>query len=554
MNTLTRLEIEAIETDNFIEAEIKKDMLEKNLNHIVTRFPPEPNGFLHIGHAKALITNFGISKKFGGYTNLRFDDTNPAKEDKKYVEEIIEDIKWLGLNWENLYFASDYYEKMYDYAVKLIKKGLAYVDDLSPEQVNEYRGTFNTPGKDSPFRDRTVELNLKLFEDMRAGKFKDGECCLRAKIDMASPNMNMRDPALYRILHTEHYRQGTKWCIYPMYDFAQSIEDAIEGVTHSLCSNEYVDHRPLYNWVIENCDFHNNPNPRQIEFVRTNIVGDVMSKRYLKQLVDMGKCTGWDDPRFPTIRGMRARGYTPSSLHNFVSRIGIAGSIVDRSLLEYCVREELNKIAIRAMAVFDPIKVIITNYEGEEDVEIENNPNDESAGTHKIKFAKEIYIEAEDFMEDAPNKYFRLKPDGDVRLKGAYIIRCNKVVKDKDGKIEHLLCTYFPDSKSGNDTSGVKVKSTIHWVNANDCLDITVNKYSTLIKEGSSFTGDNLDEVFNDESWQIVTLKAEKFLATCALESRFQFIRKGYYYLIKNEGDKLIFNETVSLKDNYKFN
>jgi len=554
MNTLTRFEIEAIETDNFIEAEIKKDMLEKNLNHIVTRFPPEPNGFLHIGHAKALITNFGISKKFGGYTNLRFDDTNPAKEDKKYVEEIIEDIKWLGLNWENLYFASDYYEKMYDYAVKLIKKGLAYVDDLSPEQVNEYRGTFNTPGKDSPFRDRTVELNLKLFEDMRAGKFKDGECCLRAKIDMASPNMNMRDPALYRILHTEHYRQGTKWCIYPMYDFAQSIEDAIEGVTHSLCSNEYVDHRPLYNWVIENCDFHNNPNPRQIEFVRTNIVGDVMSKRYLKQLVDMGKCTGWDDPRFPTIRGMRARGYTPSSLHNFVSRIGIAGSIVDRSLLEYCVREELNKIAIRAMAVFDPIKVIITNYEGEEDVEIENNPNDESAGTHKIKFAKEIYIEAEDFMEDAPNKYFRLKPDGDVRLKGAYIIRCNKVVKDKDGKIEHLLCTYFPDSKSGNDTSGVKVKSTIHWVNANDCLDITVNKYSTLIKEGSSFTGDNLDEVFNDESWQIVTLKAEKFLATCALESRFQFIRKGYYYLIKNEGDKLIFNETVSLKDNYKFN
>jgi len=552
MKTLTRSELEKLTTDNFIEAEIKKDMLEKNLKYVVTRFPPEPNGFLHIGHTKALITNFGIAEKFGGYTNLRFDDTNPAKEDIKYAEGIIEDIKWLGLKWKNLYYASDYYEKMYDYAIKLIKKGLAYVDDLSPEELNEYRGTFNTIGKNSPYRDRTVEENLQLFADMRAGKFKDGECCLRAKIDMASANMNMRDPALYRILHTDHYRQGNKWCIYPMYDFAQSIEDAIEGITHSLCSNEYEDHRPLYNWVIENCDFHNTPNPRQIEFCRTNVVGYVMSKRYLKKLVDTGKCTGWDDPRFPTLRGMRARGYTPSSLHNFVSRIGIAGSIVDRSLLEYCVREELNKIAVRAMAVFEPIKVVITNYKGEEELDIENNPNDENAGTHKVKFGSEIYIEADDFMEDAPSKYFRLKPEGEVRLKGAYIIKCNKVVKDKNGKIEHLECTYYPESKSGSDNSGIKVKGTIHWVNAKDCLDIAVNKYGSLVKEGLSFDGNNLDEVFNENSWEKTTAKAEKYLLSCPLESRFQFIRKGYYYLIKKEGDKLTFNETVSLKDNFK--
>jgi len=552
MKIKTISDIQNIETDNFIEAEIKKDMLEKNLKYVVTRFPPEPNGFLHIGHTKALMTNFGIAEKFGGYTNLRFDDTNPAKEDIKYAEGIMQDIKWLGLKWENLRYASDYYEKMYECAIILIKKGLAYVDNLSAEQVNEYRGTFTSVGKNSPYRERTVDENLQLFADMRAGKFADGECCLRAKIDMASPNMNMRDPTIYRIIHTEHYRQGTKWCIYPMYDFAHPIEDAIEGVTHSLCSNEYEDHRPLYNWVIENCDFHNNPNPRQIEFCRTNVVGYVMSKRYLKKLVDTGKCTGWDDPRFPTIRGMRARGYMPESLHNFVSRIGIAGSIVDKNLLEYCVREDLNKTATRVMAVLDPIKLVITNYEGEEEIDIENNQNDENAGTHKAKFGKELYIEAEDFMEDAPNKYFRLKPDGEVRLKGAYIIKCNKIIKDKNGKIEHLECTYYPESKSGNDNSGIKVKGTIHWVNINDCIDVTINQYGSLVKEGESFDGDNLDEVFNENSWKVITAKAEKYLSSCEVETRFQFVRKGYYYLINKEGNKLTFNETVSLKDNFK--
>lgn len=551
MKTLTKSEIENLTTDNFIEAEIKKDMLKYGLNHIITRFPPEPNGYMHIGHLKGVAINFAMSQKFGGYTNLRFDDTNPKKEDNEYVEGWQEDIRWMGFQWENLVFASDTYEKMYDCAVVLIKKGLAYVDDLNPEQINEYRGTFTEPGKESPYRNRGVEENLQLFKEMREGKFNDGEKCLRARIDMASPNMNMRDPVIYRIDHTTHYRQGDKWCIYPLYDFAHPLEDAFENVTHSLCSDDFEDHRPLYEWVINNCDLPNKIKPRQIEFVRTNITNTITGKRYLRRLIEMGKAIGWDDPRFPTIRGLRKRGYTPSSLRDFVSRIGVAGAVVDSNLLEYCIRTELNNTATRAMAVLDPIKVVITNYDGSETINIENNPNDENGGTHEVVFGKELFIEREDFMEDAPNKYFRLKPDGVVRLKGAYIIKCDKIIKDKNGNIDHLECTYFKDSKSGNDTSGIKVKGTIHWVNANTALDVTVNQFGTLFRPDVKFEKDNLAEAFNPDSWKVLTAKAEPYFATCKEGSRFQFIRKGYYYLVSNKDGKLEFNETVSLKDSF---
>lgn len=551
MKTLSKAEIENIVTDNFIEAEIKKDMLKYGLDHVVTRFPPEPNGYMHIGHLKGVAINFAMAEKFGGYTNLRFDDTNPKKEDVEYVNGWQEDISWIGYKWENLVFASDTYEKMYDCAVTLIKKGLAYVDDLTPEQINEYRGTFTEAGKESPYRNRSVEENLQLFADMRADKFADGQKCLRARIDMSSPNMNMRDPVIYRIDHTAHYRQGTKWCIYPLYDFAHPLEDAFENITHSLCSDDFEDHRPLYEWVVNNCDLPNKIKPRQIEFVRTNITNTITGKRYLRKLVEMGKATGWDDPRFPTVRGLRKRGYTPSSLRDFISRIGVAGAVVDGGLLEYCIRTELNNTATRVMAVLDPIKVVITNYEGSEQVEIENNPNDENAGTHTTTFGRELYIEREDFMEDAPNKYFRLKPDGVVRLKGAYIIKCDKVVKDKNGNIDHLECTYYPESRSGNDTSGIKVKGTIHWVNAKTALDVTVNQFGTLFRPDVKFEKDNLEEAFNPDSWQVLNAKAEEYLGTCMQGSRFQFIRKGYYYLVDNKDGKLEFNQTVSLKDSF---
>ena len=553
MKTLTRAELESLTTDNFIEAEIKKDMLKYNLDHIVTRFPPEPNGYMHIGHLKGVAVNFGMAQKFGGYTNLRFDDTNPSKEDIEYVNAWQEDIKWMGYQWQNLTFASDSYEDMYNYAVTLIKKGLAYVDDLNAEQINEYRGTFTTPGKNSPYRERSIEENLDLFERMRNGEFADGAKCLRAKIDMSSPNMNMRDPVIYRILRKTHYRQGDKWNIYPLYDFAHPLEDAIEGVTHSLCSSDdFENHRPLYDWVIDNCDIPNKIKPRQIEFVRTNITNTITGKRYLRKLVEMGKATGWDDPRFPTVCGLRKRGFTPASLRDFVERIGTAGAVVESDLLDYCARNDLNSTATRAMVVFDPLKVVITNFEGTEALNIENNPNDENAGTHEVTFGKEIFIEREDFMEDAPNKFFRLKPEGFVRLKGAYIIKCDKVVKDADGNIDHLECTYFPESKSGADHSGIKVKGTIHWVNANDCVDVTLNQFGTLFKPDVKFEKDNLEEVFNPDSWNTTTAKAEKFLTTCKQGSHFQFVRKGYYYLVSTENGKLTFNETVSLKDSFK--
>ncbi len=551
MKTLSKTEIENIETENFIESEIKKDMINYNLDHIVTRFPPEPNGFMHIGHLKAVTINFLMPEKFGGYTNLRFDDTNPSKEDIVYVDGWQEDIKWMGFEWKNLVFASDFYDKMYDVAVGLIKKGLAYVDDLSAEEINSYRGTFTEPGKNSPYRDRSVNENLELFENMKLGKYADGEKCLRAKIDMSSPNINMRDPVIYRIVHKEHYRQGDKWCIYPLYDFAHPLEDIMENVTHSLCSNDFEDHRPLYDWVVDNSGLVNSVKPRQIEFVRTNITGTITGKRYLRKLVEMGKVSGWDDPRFPTVRGMRARGYTPQSLKNFISKIGIAGANVDKSLLESCVRDDYNKISTRVMAVLDPLKVIITNYSGEEVLEVENNPNDSNAGTHKVSFSNEIYIEKEDFMEDAPSKFFRLKPEGVVRLKGAYIIKCDKVVKDVDGNIDHLECSYFENSRSGHDESGVKVKGTIHWVNAKDCIDVQINTFGTLLKEGAVFDGENLEEVFNEKSLKVISAKAEKYLLSCNQFDRFQFVRKGYFYLIQTNGG-LVFNEVVSLKDNFK--
>lgn len=551
MKTLTTSEIENLTTDNFIEAEIKKDMLKYGLNHVVTRFPPEPNGYMHVGHLKGVAINFAMSEKFGGYTNLRFDDTNPKKEDTKYVEGWQEDIRWMGYQWQNLVFASDTYEQMYNCAVTLIKKGLAYVDDLTPEEINEYRGTFTQPGKESPYRNRSTEENLNLFKQMREGKFADGEKCLRAKIDMSSPNMNMRDPVIYRIDRTTHYRQKNKWCIYPLYDFAHPLEDAFEGITHSLCSDDFEDHRPLYEWVVNNCDLPNKIKPRQIEFVRTNITNTITGKRYLRKLIEMGKAKDWDDPRFPTIRGLRKRGYTPSSLRDFVSRIGIAGAVVDSSLLEYCIRTELNNTATRVMVVLDPIKVIITNYDGSEELEIENNPNDENAGTHKTTFGREIYIEREDFMEDAPNKYFRLKPDGVVRLKGAYIIKCDKVVKDQNGNIDHLECSYYKESKSGNDISGIKVKGTIHWVNANTCVEVKINQFGTLFKKDVKFEKDNLEEAFNPDSWKVSKAFAEPYLLTCPEGSHFQFVRKGYYYLVSNQNGKLEFNETVSLKDSF---
>ena len=552
MKTLSQEEIENIETENFIESEIKKDMLNEHLDHIITRFPPEPNGYMHIGHLKGVTINFSMAEKFGGYTNLRFDDTNPDKEDEEYVKGLQEDIKWMGFQWKNLVFASDFYQNFYDYAVLLIKKGLAYVDDQSPEEISKTRGNFNEPGVDSPFRNRSVEENLELFSDMRKGLYKDGEKCLRAKIDMKSPNMNMRDPVIYRISHKTHYRQKDKWCIYPMYDFAHPLEDALENITHSLCSNEFEDHRPLYNWVIQNCEIKNNPNPRQIEFVRTNITGAITGKRYLRKLIEMGKAKGWDDPRFPTVRGLRNRGYTPSSLKEFIKRIGIAGSEVSDALLEYCIRDELNKTATRAMVVFDPLKVVITNYEGEEDCFIENNQNDENAGSHIAKFSKEIYIEKEDFMEDAPNKFFRLKPQGYVRLKGAYIIKCDEVVKNKNGEIDHLNCSYVKNSKSGNDTSDIKVKATIHWVSAEDSFDVKINRFETLFKKDVKFEKDNLEEVFNENSLKTITAKAENFIKSAKLYSHFQFVRKSYCYLIKADENGFEFNETVTLKDNFK--
>ncbi len=534
-------------TKNFIEDIIDEELASGKVSEIITRFPPEPNGYLHIGHAKALCINFGIKERYHGKCNLRFDDTNPAKEDVEYMESIKEDIKWLGFEWDGLYNASDYFEKMYECAVKLIKEGKAYVCDLSAEQISLTRGTFNEPGTPSPNRNRSVEENLDLFERMRAGEFADGEKVLRAKIDMASPNINMRDPVIYRISHATHPHTGNKWCIYPMYDFAHPIEDAVEGITHSLCSLEFENHRPLYDWVTENCGF--DPRPRQIEFARLNLTHAVMSKRFIKRLVDEKIVWGWDDPRLLTLSGIRERGYTPASIKDFCARIGVAkaDSLVDISILEHCVREDLNNHAQRAMVVTKPLKLVIDNYpEGKtEQMYIENNPQQEGAGYHEVGFSKELYIEQEDFSVEPPPKYFRLKPDGIVRLKGAYIIKCTGFDTDSKGNVIAVHADYLEGTRSGEEGANMKVKGTIHWVNASDCVDVTLNMFDYLIEDGD---GDYMDRV-NRNSLTVLHGKAERLVADAPVHTRFQFLRQGYF-IKRNERNE--FNSIVGLKDSFK--
>lgn len=539
---------------NFIEEIIEEDLKSGKYKSIVTRFPPEPNGYLHIGHAKAICLSFGLALKYGGHTNLRFDDTNPVTEETEYVESIKEDVQWLGFKWENERYASDYFEQLYEYAVSLIKKGLAYVDDSTPEEIAALKGTPTTPGSDSPYRNRSVEENLQLFEDMRAGKYEDGTRVLRARIDMASPNMLMRDPILYRIKHAHHHRTGDKWCIYPMYDMAHPPSDSIEQVTHSICTLEFVPHRELYDWLINSLEIFPS---HQYEFARLNLNYTIMSKRKLLQLVNEKFVEGWDDPRMPTLSGMRRRGYTPEAIREFCDRIGVAKreNLIDIGLLEFFVREHLNKVALRRMVVFDPMKVVITNYPENGGVEIltgEDNPEDPNSGSREIPFGRELYIEREDFMENPPKKYFRLFPGSMVRLKYAYIIRCDEVVKDESGNITELRCTYIPESKSGSDTSGINVKGTLHWVEANNAITAEVRLYDRLFKveDPSSEEGDFKDYI-NPESLQVVkTVYAEPALRHARMADRYQFLRKGYFTLdTRDTYHRLVFNRTVTLKD-----
>lgn len=547
---------------DFIRSIIDEDIRRnKNNRRVETRFPPEPNGYLHIGHAKSICLNFGIAFEYGGECHLRFDDTNPEKEEAEYVESIKEDVKWLGFDWgKHLYFASDYYEQFYQYAVELIKKGKAYVCNLNADQVREYRGTLTQPGKNSPYRERSVEENLDLFMRMAKGEFPDGTCTLRAKIDMAHPNLNMRDPALYRIKHAEHHRTADKWCIYPMYDFAHCICDAIEKITHSICTLEFEDHRPLYDWVLDNItiDCH----PQQIEFARLNITDTVLSKRKLLQLVQEGLVKGWDDPRMPTISGMRRRGYTPEAIRNFCDRIGVdkTNSIIDVALLEYFIREDLNKKARRVMAVLQPLKVIVDNYpQGKvEEFDAENNPEDPSAGTRKIVFSRELYIEKDDFREIPPKGYFRLYPGQEVRLKHAYYIKCESVVKDeKTGEPIEIHCIYDPQSRGGGTPDNRKVKSTLHWVSANHCIDAEVCLYDRLFtKENpdNAEQGADFKSNLNPKSVEVLTsCKLEKSLKEAKAGDKFQFLRQGYFCPDKNSTkDKLIFNRTITIKDSWQ--
>ena len=536
-------------SNNFIKTFIEEDIAQGLTDQIITRFPPEPNGYLHIGHAKAITLNFDIAEEFNGKTNLRFDDTNPVKEDEEYVEAIKEDVQWLGFQWDQLLWASDYFDYMYDKAVLLIKKGLAYVDELTGEEMRKYRGTLTEPGKNSPYRDRSVEENLDLFERMKAGEFEEGEKVLRAKIDMSSPNMNMRDPAIYRIIKAEHHNTGDKWVIYPMYDYAHPLEDAIEMITHSLCSLEFEDHRPFYDWVIKETETEGKP--RQIEFARLNITNTVMSKRLLKKLVDDQVVDGWDDPRMPTISGLRRRGYTPEAIKAFVRAIGISktNSLVDENYLEHFIREDLIKKAPRLMAVLDPLKVIITNYpEGEtEYLDVENNPDaDVDMGSRKVPFSREIYIEREDFMEVPPPKYHRLSVGKEVRLKNAYFIKCEDVIKDKEGNITEIHCTYDPETKSGSGFTGRKVKGTIHWVDAGQSIPSEFRIFEPIYMDGS-------DEI-NPNSLTVM----EGFIETIAGEAepmdKFQFFRHGYFTLDSklSQKDKPVFNRTVALKSSFK--
>ena len=536
---------------NFIEEIISEDLASGKYASILTRFPPEPNGYLHIGHAKSICLNFGLAKKFGGKTNLRFDDTNPAKEDIEYVDSIKEDVKWLGFEWEKECYASDYFDQLYLFAVQLIEKGLAYVDDSTAEEIAQQKGTPTVPGTGNAFRNRSIEENLELFAGMKAGKYADGEKVLRAKIDLASPNMHMRDPLLYRIKRAHHHRTGDTWCIYPMYDFAHGQSDSIENITHSICTLEFIPHRSLYDWCIEQLGIYPS---HQYEFARLNMTYTVMSKRKLLQLVEDGLVESWDDPRMPTISGMRRRGYTPESIRDFCERIGIAKreNIIDFSLLEFCVREHLNKVAMRRMVVTNPIKLVITNFDkGEEILLSENNPEDPNGGTREVPFSNELWIEREDFMEEPTKKYFRLGPGLSVRLKSAYIVTCENFEKDAAGNITTVYASYNPQSKSGQDTSGIHVKGTLHWVSAKHAVPVLLNEYDRLfnVEDLSSADGDFKDDI-NPTSLNIVNAYAEPALASDPLDVRFQFLRKGYFYQdTKSTKDKLIFNRTVGLKD-----
>jgi glutaminyl-tRNA synthetase len=546
-------------TSNFIKDIMIKDLEIGKRDKIVTRFPPEPNGYLHIGHAKSIILNFGLADEFNGLTNLRFDDTNPLKEDIEYVNSIKEDVKWLGFDWDGLFFASDYFEEMFNRAVLLIKKGLAYVDDLSADEIREYRGTLTQPGKESPYRDRSIEENLSLFEQMRNGDFGNGEKVLRAKIDMSSPNINLRDPVIYRIAHATHHNTGDKWCIYPMYAFAHPLEDAIEGVTHSICTIEFEDQRPLYNWVVENCEM--DINPQQIEFGRLNITNTVMSKRKLKQLVDEGFVDGWDDPRMPTLSGMRRRGFTPESIRAFILETGVSkgSGAVDSQMLEHFVREDLKMKAPRTMGVIKPLKVVITNYpEGQvEWLDAEINPENPEMGMRKIPFSREIYIEQDDFMENPPKKYFRLFPGNEVRLKNAYFIKCEEFIKDENGEVVEIRCTYDPETKSGTGFTGRKVKGTIHWVDANNSIPAEFRLYEPLIlDEKEEAETDGVEKTFldhvNPNSLEVLQGFVEPNMADVQAQDKFQFFRHGYFNADPKNTDKIIFNRIVSLKSSFK--
>ncbi len=542
------------ENSNFIKTIMKNELENGVVDHILTRFPPEPNAYLHIGHARAIINNFELSEYFGGATNLRLDDTNPSKEGTEYVEAIKEDIKWLGYTPKSVNYGSSYFEETYEKAVLLIKKGLAFVCDLTHEEMAQYRGDVVTPGKNSPYRDRSVEENLKLFAEMREGLYKDGEKTLRAKIDMASPNMNMRDPVIYRIMHVEHHQTGNKWCIYPMYDFAHPLQDAIEGITHSLCSIEFEDHRPLYDWVINNCDVK--AKPRQIEWGRLNITHTLMSKRYLKQLVDDNIVTGYDDPRMPTLVGLRRRGFTPNAIKEFIMATGLSkiNSTVDYGMLEYFLREDLKLKTIRPMAIIDPLKVVITNYpEGQiEYVDAINNTENEELGSHKMAFGKYLYIEREDFLEEKPNKKWkRLSKGIEVRLMHAYFIKCEEVIKDENGNIVELHCTYDPQTKSGSGFNERKPNGTIHYVEATTAVPAKFNLYDFLMKEEKVST-ENFKEQINPDSWVVKSGYVENYLSNVLPEDKFQFIRNGYYTVDKeSKGDDLIFNRTVGLKSSF---
>ena len=541
---------------NFIHDIIDRDLAEGRVTKVHTRFPPEPNGYLHIGSAKAIWINSGTAQKYNSLFNLRFDDTNPVREDDEYVKSIEEDLRWLGAEpTGGIYYGSDYFDKCYEYAVKLIKDGKAYVDDLTADEMREYRGTLTEPGKESPWRNRSVEENLDLFERMKNGEFPDGSHTLRAKIDMASPNMNMRDPAIYRIVHAHHHRQGDKWCIYPLYDFAHPIQDALEGITHSLCSIEFENHRPLYDWVVDNIGFEHKPH--QYEFARLNVTHTVMSKRYLRELVETKKVDGWDDPRMPTICGLRRRGYTPSAINEFVKKAGVAKaySIVDIGLLEHCIRDELNTAAQRRVAVLHPVKVVITNYpeDKEEYFELPNIPKNEEAGVRKVPFTRELYIDADDFAEVPPPKFFRMKPDGEVRLMGAYIVKCNEVVKDEQGNVVELRCTADLETGNGNPVDGRKVKGTIHWVSAKYAIDATVRLYDYLftlenvndVPEGTNY----LDYLNPNSLTELHNCKLEPALAEAKTGDKFQFVRTGYF--CKDSKDEGVFNQIVGLKDSW---